>query len=117
VMDDEDGHRRHGAAACRWQGRGLVPGPHGVRSAGPGQPLDSLAIRGSPTMQSVLNLKVKYRESFRPFAPSVLREHVSDWFEIDGRQPLHAACCRCGQGASRRAMTGGEKRRCSASRS
>jgi carbamoyltransferase len=35
-------------------------------------------------MQSVLNLKVKYRESFRPFAPSVLREDVADWFELDG---------------------------------
>jgi carbamoyltransferase len=41
----------------------------------------------SPTMQSVLNLKVKYRESFRPFAPSVLREHVSDWFELDVDSP------------------------------
>jgi carbamoyltransferase len=41
----------------------------------------------SPTMQKTLNLKVKYRESFRPFAPSVLREHVSDWFEIDGDSP------------------------------
>jgi carbamoyltransferase len=38
-------------------------------------------------MQSVLNLKVKYRESFRPFAPSVLREDVSDWFELDGDSP------------------------------
>jgi carbamoyltransferase len=37
----------------------------------------------SPTMQSLLNLKVKYRESFRPFAPSVLREDVADWFELD----------------------------------
>ncbi len=45
----------------------------------------------SPTMQKMLNLKVKYRESFRPFAPSVLREEVSDWFDIDVRQPLHAA--------------------------
>jgi len=35
----------------------------------------------SPVMQKQLNLKVKYRESFRPFAPSVLREDVSDWFE------------------------------------
>lgn len=35
----------------------------------------------SPDMQKKLNLKVKYRESFRPFAPSVLQEHVSDWFE------------------------------------
>jgi carbamoyltransferase len=41
----------------------------------------------SPTMQSVLNLKVKYRESFRPFAPSVLREDVADWFEFDGDSP------------------------------
>jgi carbamoyltransferase len=41
----------------------------------------------SPAMQSVLNLKVKYRESFRPFAPSVLRERVTDWFEIDYNSP------------------------------
>lgn len=41
----------------------------------------------SPTMQKLLNLKVKYRESFRPFAPSVLREHVSEWFEHDGDSP------------------------------
>ena len=41
----------------------------------------------SPTMQSVLNLKVKYRESFRPFAPSVLRERVAEWFELDGDSP------------------------------
>ncbi len=41
----------------------------------------------SPKMQSLLNLKVKYRESFRPFAPSVLREHVSDWFEMDVDSP------------------------------
>ena len=38
-------------------------------------------------MQRLLNLKVKYRESFRPFAPSVLREHVSDWFDLDGDSP------------------------------
>jgi len=41
----------------------------------------------SPQMQSLLNLKVKFRESFRPFAPSVLREHVSDWFELDCDSP------------------------------
>lgn len=41
----------------------------------------------SPTMQSLLNLKVKYRESFRPFAPSVLREDVSDWFEHNEDSP------------------------------
>jgi carbamoyltransferase len=38
-------------------------------------------------MQSVLNLKVKYRESFRPFAPSVLREDLARWFEIDDDSP------------------------------
>jgi len=41
----------------------------------------------STTMQKTLNLKVKYRESFRPFAPSVLREDVADWFEIDCDSP------------------------------
>lgn len=41
----------------------------------------------SPQMQSLLNLKVKFRESFRPFAPSVLREHVSEWFELDVDSP------------------------------
>jgi len=41
----------------------------------------------SPRMQSVLNLKVKYRESFRPFAPSVLREDVKEWFNLDADTP------------------------------
>src|SRR5258705_12410666 len=41
----------------------------------------------SPEMQSVMNLKIKYRESFRPFAPSVLREHVSEWFDLDTDSP------------------------------
>jgi carbamoyltransferase len=41
----------------------------------------------SPQMQKQLNLKVKFRESFRPFAPSVLREEVADWFDIDCDSP------------------------------
>ena len=41
----------------------------------------------SPGMQKTLNLRVKYRESFRPFAPSVLREDVAGWFELDGDSP------------------------------
>jgi carbamoyltransferase len=41
----------------------------------------------SPSMQSSLNLRVKFRESFRPFAPAVLREDVADWFELDGDSP------------------------------
>jgi carbamoyltransferase len=41
----------------------------------------------SPAMQKNLNLKVKYRESFRPFAPAVAREDVADWFELDNDSP------------------------------
>lgn len=40
----------------------------------------------SPKMQAIMNLKIKFRESFRPFAPIVLDEHASDWFEIDPAQ-------------------------------
>ena len=46
-----------------------------------------LADPRSPAMQKLLNLKVKYRESFRPFAPSVLREDLEDWFELDRDSP------------------------------
>ena len=52
--------------------------------------LGGRSILGDPrseTMQKTLNLKVKYRESFRPFAPSVLREDVSEWFELDDDSP------------------------------
>ena len=46
-----------------------------------------LADPRSPEVQKMLNLKVKFRESFRPFAPAVLREDVSDWFVFDGDSP------------------------------
>ncbi len=52
--------------------------------------LGGRSILGDPRsekMQSVMNLKIKYRESFRPFAPSVLRERVSDYFELDTDSP------------------------------
>ena len=52
--------------------------------------LGNRSILGDPRsdkMQKNLNLKVKYRESFRPFAPSVLKEDLSDWFEIDVESP------------------------------
>ena len=39
-------------------------------------------------MKDILNLKIKRRESFRPFAPSILREAVPDWFELDGDVPF-----------------------------
>ena len=41
----------------------------------------------SPKMQKQLNLKVKYRESFRPFAPSIIYEELEDWFELTGPSP------------------------------
>ncbi len=46
-----------------------------------------LADPRSPTAQRTLNLKVKFRESFRPFAPSVLREEVGAWFDLDQDSP------------------------------
>ena len=52
--------------------------------------LGSRSIIGDPRsakMQSVMNLKIKYRESFRPFAPSVLAERVSDYFEQQSASP------------------------------
>jgi carbamoyltransferase len=52
--------------------------------------LGSRSILGDPRseqMQKTLNLKVKYRESFRPFAPSVLREDITEWFELDYDSP------------------------------
>lgn len=52
--------------------------------------LGARSILGDPrseTMQKTLNLKVKYRESFRPFAPSVLREDAGKWFELDHDSP------------------------------
>ena len=52
--------------------------------------LGGRSILGDPRkeeMQKILNLKVKYRESFRPFAPSILREDLSEWFELDNDSP------------------------------
>ena len=59
-------------------------------------------------MQKILNLKVKYRESFRPFAPAVLRERLADWFAIDTDSPYmllvaNVKAERC------RAMSAGER--------
>jgi carbamoyltransferase len=86
VLDDDavvetTAHALTAGRAVGWfQGR-MEFGPRalGARSI--------LADPRSPTMQKDLNLKVKYRESFRPFAPSVLREDVGDWFELDADSP------------------------------
>lgn len=62
---------------------------HGRMEFGP-RSLGGRSILGDPRsqkMQSVMNLKIKFRESFRPFAPSVLREHVADYFELDEDSP------------------------------
>lgn len=57
--------------------------------------LGNRSILGNPTserMQSILNLKIKYRESFRPFAPSVLYEKCKDYFELDVESPYMLLC-------------------------
>ena len=69
---------------------GLAVGWHQGRMEFGPRALGGRSILGdprSPTMQKILNLKVKYRESFRPFAPSVLAERVSDWFDYAGSSP------------------------------
>jgi len=62
----------------------------------------------SETMQKTLNLKVKFRESFRPFAPSVLREDVADWFDLDVDSPYMLLVADVKK-SRRRGMTKAEK--------
>jgi carbamoyltransferase len=62
----------------------------------------------SPQMQSIMNLKIKYRESFRPFAPSVLREYVAEWFELDADSPYMLLVADVAE-SKRRSMTEREK--------
>jgi len=61
----------------------------------------------SPAMQKVLNLKVKYRESFRPFAPSILREDVAEWFEYSHDSPYMLMVADVAKGRHRK-MSGAE---------
>jgi carbamoyltransferase len=68
-----------------------------------------LADARSPKMQSFLNLKVKNRESFRPFAPSVLREDVAEWFEMNGDSPYMLLVADVAQ-SRRRNMTPEEQK-------
>ena len=75
------------------EGRRLVSGAHGIRPARAGQPFDPRAIPVRQPCKS-LNLEGEYRESFRPFAPSVLREDVAELVRNRHRQSLHAAGCR-----------------------
>jgi len=66
--------------------------------------LGGRSILGNPkseSMQKTLNLKVKYRESFRPFAPSVLREDVARWFELDDDSPYMLLVAEVGRDIQR----------------
>jgi len=63
---------------------------HGKMEWGP-RALGNRSILADPRrldMQEILNIKIKRRESFRPFAPSIMRDHVSDWFETDDEVPF-----------------------------
>ncbi len=69
---------------------GKIIGLHQGRMEFGPRALGARSIIGDPRsaeMQSAMNLKIKYRESFRPFAPSILRERVSEWFELDSDSP------------------------------
>ena len=101
----EDAERRLAAAGARFEALsdqetidrcakaladGKAVGWHQGRMEFGPRALGARSILGdarSPTMQKLLNLKVKYRESFRPFAPSVLWEDVAQWFELDEASP------------------------------
>jgi carbamoyltransferase len=80
VIDMTAGALADGQAIGWFQGR-MEFGPRALGNR------SIIADARSPAMQKMLNLKVKYRESFRPFAPSVLREDVADWFELAGDSP------------------------------
>lgn len=85
---DEPGLMRDTAAAVA---RGEVVGWFQGRMEWGPRALGNRSIIGDPRradMKDILNLKIKRRESFRPFAPSILREAVADWFELDGEVPF-----------------------------
>ena len=86
VLDDDSLVARTAEALAAEQAVGWFQGrmEFGPRALG-GRSI--IADPRSPSMQKTLNLKVKYRESFRPFAPSVLREDVADWFDLDDDSP------------------------------
>ena len=99
VMSDEDVIEQTASSLASGDAVGWM---QGRMEFGP-RALGARSVLGdprSPSMQKTLNLRVKYRESFRPFAPAVLREDVADWFEIDADFTLHADGCRCETGAA-----------------
>jgi carbamoyltransferase len=90
---------------------GKIIGLHQGRMEFGPRALGSRSIIGdprSPQMQSTMNLKIKYRESFRPFAPSVLREQVADWFELNADSPYMLLVADVAE-SHRRKMTAAEE--------
>jgi carbamoyltransferase len=86
VVSDDDVIEQTASALAEGRAVGWMQGrmEFGPRSLGA---RSILADPRSAVMQKTLNLKVKYRESFRPFAPSVLREDVAEWFDLDCDSP------------------------------
>jgi carbamoyltransferase len=90
---------------------GKIIGLHQGRMEFGPRALGGRSIIGDPRsaeMQSAMNLKIKYRESFRPFAPSVLREQVAEWFELDADSPYMLLVANVGK-SRRREMTAEEE--------
>jgi carbamoyltransferase len=86
VLSEAELIERTAASLARGQAVGWMQGrmEYGPRSLGA---RSILADPRSPRMQRQLNLKIKYRESFRPFAPAVLRGKAAEWFEFEGDSP------------------------------
>jgi len=102
LLESVAGELANGKAVGWFQGR-MEFGPRA---------LGGRSILGDPrsqTMQRLLNLKVKYRESFRPFAPAILREDLTDWFELDSDSPYMLMVAPVKQ-SLRRQMTEDEER-------
>ena len=101
VMSDEDVIEQTASSLASGDAVGWM---QGRMEFGP-RALGARSVLGdprSPSMQKTLNLRVKYRESFRPFAPAVLREDVADWFEIDADSPYMLMVADVKQGRRRR---------------
>lgn len=89
VFEEHSQHEMLNQAAQALADQSVVGWFQGRMEFGP-RALGGRSILGDPrseAMQKTLNLKIKYRESFRPFAPSILREKVNQWFELNGDSP------------------------------
>ena len=91
TIDFIDENKKQTEIVAKFISDGLVVGWfQGKMEWGP-RALGNRSILADPRrsdMKNILNLKIKKRESFRPFAPSIMREHVSDWFEKDSEVPF-----------------------------